>query len=129
MSKTTDKNANADEVSSPKTQKPEDRHLKELEQRLRRLEKRLKNNERFGKTFADCLGSQVVAIEAVTATVRRSLREDADVHDELSAAIKEYDRHKIRRWFSGFFGALFRILALAAAAFMGAFIYWVFSGQ
>lgn len=130
MSETTDKNpksASSDENITKPIHK--DRSLTELEQRVRRLEKRIKNNERFGKTFADSLASQVVMIDAVTAVVRRSLKEDADVHAELSAAIKEYDHRKISRWFSGFLGVLFRVAALCVAAFMGAFLYWVFSGQ
>lgn len=130
MSETTDKNAKPTS-SDENTVKPshKDRRTADLEQRLSRLEKRVKNNERFGKTFTDCLSSQVVAIDAVTAVVRRSLREDAEIHSELSAAIKEYDRHKISRWFSGFFGVFFRVAALCVAGFMGAFIYWVFSGK
>lgn len=132
MSETTDKNHKSPSASSDgKTQKTvnKDRRISDLEQRLRRLEKRTKNNERFGKTFSDCLSSQVVAIDAVTAIVRRSLREDSEIQDELSAAIKDYDRHKITRWFSGFLGVVFRVAALCSAGFMGAFIYWVFSGQ
>lgn len=138
MSETTDKNHKPassdeknkkDETTIKTTRNPKDRQIADLEQRLRRLEKRIKNNERFGKTLNDCLSSQVVAIDAVTAIVRRSLKEDAEVHAELSAAIKEYDRHKITRWFCGFFGVLFRVVALCVAAFMGAFLYWVFSGQ
>lgn len=132
MSETTDKNhktSTPDEKNQQNPQKDKDRRIADLEQRLRRLEKRTKNNERFGKTFADCLSSQVIAIDAVAAVVRRSLKEDAETHDELRAAIKEYDRRKISRWFSGFFGVLFRILALAIAVFVGAFIHWVFSGQ
>jgi len=136
MSENTDKNhqpASSDEnlVKSNTKDQPntKDRRIADLEQRLRRLEKRIKTNERFGNTFADCLSSQVVAIDAVTAVVRRSLQEDSEIHTELADAIKEYDAHKFSRWLTGFLGFLFRVAALCVAAFMGAFIYWVFSGQ
>lgn len=135
MSETVDKNpktASSDEKAEKTTKtgpSSKDRRIADLEQRLRRLEKRIKNNERFGKTLNDCLSSQVVAIDAVSAVVRRSLKEDAETHAELSAAIREYDRHKVSRWLSGFFGMIFRIAVICVALFMGAFIYWVFSGQ
>lgn len=106
-----------------------DNRITDLEQRLSRIEKRTKSNERFARTFAGCLSTQVLAIDAVTDVVRRSLREDAMVHDELTAAIKVYDKHKIRRWFSGFLGVFLWLGSVMAAAVVGAFIYWVFSGM
>lgn len=106
-----------------------DNKITDLEQRLTRLEKRLKSNERFGRTLATTLTTQVVAIDAVNEVLTRGLLQDAKVHDVLLAAIKEYDNRKVQRWLSGFFGVLFKLLALALAAFVGAFIYWVFSGQ
>jgi len=130
MSENADKNnkpASSDEKQLESNAK--DRRIADLEQRLRRLEKRVKTNERFGKTFADCLSSQIVAIDAVTAIVRRSLQEDSEIHAELTDAIREYDAHKFSCWLTGFLGVLFRVTALCVAGFMGAFIYWVFSGQ
>ena len=106
-----------------------DNRITDLEQRLSRIEKRTKSNERFARTFAGCLSTQVLAIDAVTEVVRRSLREDAIVHDELTAAIKVYYKHKIRRWFSGFLGVFLWLGSVMAAAVVGAFIYWVFSGM
>lgn len=103
--------------------------ITDLDQRMKRLEKRVKNNERFAQTFANCLDTQIVAADAVTEVVRRSLYEDAIVHDELVEAIKLYDKHKIRRFFSGFFGVLLWIVSVMLAAVVGAFIYWVFSGK
>lgn len=103
--------------------------LGDLEQRLARIEKRTKSNERFARTFASCLETQVVVVDAVTDVLRHALREDAVIQDELTAAIKQYDHHKFRRWMSGFCGVLLWIGSVATAAFMGAFIYWVFSGQ
>lgn len=130
MSKKTDP-VRSQETSSPATRKTTKKadHLKDLEQRLLRLEKRTKNNERFARTFSGCLDTQVLAIDAVTSVMRRALREDATIHDELWDAIKRYDRHKVHRWFSGFCGVLFRVLVVAVAGFMGAFIYWVFCGK
>lgn len=101
--------------------------LSDLEQRLGRLEKRLKSNERFARTFAGCLSTQVIAIDAVTDIVRRGLREDVIIHEELSTALKDYDKRKFRRWFSGFLGVLLWVVSVAAAAGVGAFIQWVFS--
>ena len=106
-----------------------DNKITDLEQRLSRIEKRTKNNERFARTFANSLSTQVLAVDAVTDTMVRALRENAAVHDELSMAIKEYDKHKIRRWFSGFFGVLLWIASVTVAAVVGAFIYWMFSGK
>lgn len=130
MSETVDKN-NKPASANENTHKPnpKDRRIADLEQRLSRIEKRVKNNERFAKTFADCASSQIIAIDAITEVVRRGLREDSEIHEEISSAIKEYDRRKITRWFSGFLGVLLRVAALCVAGFMGAFIYWVFSGQ
>lgn len=106
-----------------------DNKIADLEQRLSRLEKRTKSNERFARTFSECLNTQVNAIDAVTSVLRRGLREDAVVQDELMAAIRDYDKHKFRRWLSGFCGVMFWVLSVGVAAFVGAFIYWVFSGQ
>lgn len=106
-----------------------DNKITELEQRLSRIEKRTKSNERFARTLSECLGTQVYAIDAVAGVLRRSLREDAVVQDELMAAIKDYDKHKFRRWFSGFCGVLLWAGSVALAAFIGAFIYWTFSGK
>lgn len=131
MSKNTTKTEDADIDTSELTKAlvKKDNRITELEQRLSRIEKRTKSNERFARTFAGCLSTQVLAIDAVTDVVRRSLREDAIVHDELSAAIKIYDKHKIRRWFSGFLGVFLWLGSVMAAAVVGAFIYWVFSGM
>lgn len=106
-----------------------DNKITELEQRLSRIEKRTKSNERFARTLSECLGTQVYAIDAVAGVLRRSLREDAVVQDELMAAIKDYDKHKFRRWFSGFCSVLLWAGSVALAAFIGAFIYWTFSGK
>lgn len=103
--------------------------LSDLDQRLSRLEKRLKSNERFARTLAGCLSTQVPAIDAVTEVLRRGLREDAVVAEELKLAIKDYDKHKFRRWLSGFCGVLLWVISVMLAATVGAFIYWVFSGQ
>lgn len=106
-----------------------DNKIADLEQRLSRLEKRTKSNERFARTFAECLNTQVNAIDAVTSVLRRGLREDAVVQDELMAAIRDYDKHKFRRWLSGLCGVMLWVISVTVAVFVGAFIYWVFSGQ
>ena len=106
-----------------------DNKIADLEQRLSRLEKRLKSNERFARTFANCMDTQVVAIDAVTSVFRRALKTDAGVASDLSAAIHEYDRHKVRRWLSGFLGVFLWVGSVAAAAFIGALIYWIFSAN
>lgn len=146
MSKKTDKNQptakeTSDEISvEPKSKTDtesalaksltkKDERIKDLERRLERIEKRTKSNERFARTFSGCLDTQVLAIDAVTDVMRRSLREDVIVHEELMSAIKQYDRHKVRRWFSGFFGVLLWVASVMAAACVGAFIYWVYSGK
>lgn len=120
-----DKNLNDAEASNSKR----DARAKELEQRLMRLEKRIKNNERFSRTLCACLDTQVTAGDAVVNVMRRSLREDVVVHEELMSAIREYDKHKVRRWFSGFLSVLLWVVSVMLAACVGAFIYWVFSGK
>ncbi len=120
---------NPDLVDLSKALLKKDNKLSDLDQRLVRLERRLKSNERFARTFAGCLSTQVLAIDAVTEIVRRSLREDAILHDELSEAIAAYDKRKVRRWFSGFLGVLFWLATVMLAAVVGAFIYWLFSGK
>lgn len=102
---------------------------KELERRLDRLERKVNSNERFARTFAKSVTTQALAADAILYVLRKSLHEDAEIREELTAAIKEYDKHKIRRWFSGFFSILLWIISVAAAAGMGAFIYWAFSGK
>ncbi len=67
--------------------------LTDLEQRLLRIEKRIKSNERFARTFAGCMSTQVLAIDAVTDVLRRALREDIVIQDELMSAIRHYDKH------------------------------------
>lgn len=106
-----------------------DNKIADLEQRLSRLEKRLKSNERFARTFATCMDTQVVAIDAVTSVIRRALKNDAEIANELSAAIHEYDRHKVRRWLSGFLGVFLWVGSVMAAAFIGALIYWTFAAN
>lgn len=101
--------------------------LTELEQRLKRLEKHYKSSERLGRSLAECLATQVVAIDAVGEVVQRSLTSDALVHEALQDAIKRYDKHKFRRWLSGFLGVLLWIGSVTAAACVGAFIYWLFA--
>lgn len=119
---------NVETISTKRLQKLESK-LENLDDRLSRLEKRLKNNERFARTFASALTTQVVAIDAVTEAMRHALRNDVEVHEELALAIKHYDKRKIRRWFSGFFGVLMWIASVGVAGVVGAFIYWLFSGQ
>lgn len=102
---------------------------KEIERRLERLERKVNSNERFARTFAKSVTTQALAADAVLYILRKSLHEDAEIREELTAAIKEYDKHKIRRWFSGFFGVLLWVVSVAAAAGVGAFIYWAFSGK
>ena len=100
-----------------------------LEHRLDRLERRTKSNERFANTLSESLSTQVVAIDAVIDVLRRALRDDATIQSELMAAIKEYDKHKFRRWLSGFCSVVLWVGSVALAAFVGAFIYWIFSGK
>ena len=125
--KTTNKDLEIAELSKAFIKK--ENRLTDLEQRLTRIEKRTKSNERFARTFAGCLSTQILAIDAVTDVLRRALREDAVIQDELTAAIRHYDKHKFRRWCSGFLSVLMWILSVMVAAFAGAFIYWVFSGK
>ncbi len=100
--------------------------LSELEQRLKRIEKRFKSNERLANTLAECLATQVVAIDAVSDVTRRTITTDAETHDILQKAIRTYDKHKVRRWFSGFCGVFLWVASVTAAACVGAFIYWLF---
>lgn len=106
-----------------------ERRLADVERRLERVERKVNSNERFARTLSKCLGTQVLATDAVVEVVRKCLREDAELRAELTAAIKEYDKRKVMRWLTGFGGVVFRIVALAGAAFAGAFIYWVFYGM
>lgn len=126
---TTETNTNHEIAELSKALIKKENRLTDLEQRLARLEKRTKSNERFARTFAGCMSTQVVAIDAVTEVLRRGLREDAVVADELKMAIKNYDKHKFRRWFSGFCNVLLWVISVMLAAVVGAFIYWVFSGK
>lgn len=128
--KTAETKTNDEEVIAlSKALLKKDNKIADLEQRLSRLEKRLKSNERLARTFATCMDTQVVAIDAVTSVVRRALKTDAAIASDLSAAIHEYDRHKIRRWLSGFLGVFLWVGSVAAAAFIGALIYWTFSAN
>ncbi len=106
-----------------------EREIANLEKRISQLEKKLATNEKFARTFANTLSTQVVAIDAVTDVIRRSFQTDAKVQHELSTAIRVYDKHKIRRWFSGFLGLLLWIASVIMAAFAGAAIYWLFGTQ
>lgn len=106
-----------------------DRRIAHLEKRLGQLEKRLSNNERFARTFAMSVSTQVVAIDAVTDVVRRSLQNDAKIQHEIGSAIHLYDKHKIRRWFSGVLSVVLWVASITAAAFIGATIYWLFAAQ
>lgn len=103
-----------------------DRKITELEQRIVKLEKRFKTNEQFARTLSTCLATQVIGIDAVTSVVRRAITSDAEVNAELGSAIHTYDRHKFRRWMSGFCGVLLWIASVAAAAIVGASIQWLF---
>lgn len=122
---------NTNDVENTGTKKSDNpkRQVVNLEKRLGQLEKRLANNERFARTFAASLSTQVVAIDAVSAIVRRSLRNDAKVQQELSTAIQIYDRHKVQRWFSGALSVALWIISVVAAAFVGATIHWLFEAQ
>ncbi len=103
--------------------------LKDLERRIERLERKINSNERFARTMAKSVSTQALAAETILYVLRKSLHEDAEIRDELTTAIKEYDKRKIRRWFSGFFGVVLWITSVALAAGVGAFIYWAFSGK
>lgn len=125
----TSDNINVDIAELNKALVKKENKITDLEQRLSRLEKRTKSNERFARTFESCLSTQIIAVDAVTDVIRRALREDNATHDELMDAIKQYDKHKFRRWFSGFTSVLLWVVSVMLAACVGAFIYWVFSGK
>lgn len=130
MSKKTAPEAPADDIVALKQAlAKKDNKINLLEQRLTRIERRAKSNERFANTLSECLATQVVAIDAITGVVRRALQDDVVLQDELMLAIKTYDKHKFRRWLTGFCGTMMWVLSVAVAAFMGAFIYWIFSGK
>ena len=103
-------------------------HNDGLAARISRIEKKISTNEQFAGTMVDCLMSQTLVNEAIREIVRRSLMEDAVIHDELTAEIRAYDKAKFRRAFSGFLGVLMWVLSVASAALVGAIIHWVFSG-
>lgn len=103
-----------------------ERQLNEIDRRLARIEKKTKTNEQFARTLSASLSTQVIAVDAVTKLFRRALSSDAQIQDELSQAIRTYDRRKFRRWCSGFFGVLLWIGSIAGAAVVGALIHWLF---
>lgn len=128
--KTAEESVETTPVPATSAEQPDYAHeIKRLEKRIGKLEKKLATNERLARTLASTLATQLVATDAVTAVVRRSLQTDAGVQRELSAAIRLYDKHKVRRWFSGFFSIILWITSVAAAAVAGAAIYWLFAGQ
>lgn len=130
MSKKTASEAPVDDIAALKQAlAKKDNKITLLEQRLTRIERRAKSNERFANTLSECLATQVVAIDAITGVMRRALQDDVVLQDELMLAIKTYDKHKFRRWLTGFCGTMMWVLSVAVAAFMGAFIYWIFSGK
>lgn len=104
-----------------------ERQLNEIDRRLARIEKKTKTNEQFARTMSASLSTQVIAIDAVTKILRRAISSDAQVQEELSLAIRTYDKRKFRRWFSGLLGILLWIASVAGAAVVGALIHWLFA--
>lgn len=113
----------------PEQTKFNDQKIKNLERRIERLERKINSNERFARTLAKSVTTQSLAANSILYVLRKALHEDAEIRDEFTATIKAYDRHKFRRWFSGFLSVLLWIVSVGLAACIGAFIYWTFSGQ
>ena len=100
----------------------------DLEKRIVRLEKKINSNERFARTFVRSALSQTVVTEAIRHIVCQSFYEDASVRQELYAAMDEYDKRRFKKIASGITGVILWIISVIIAAFVGAFIYWVFYG-
>ncbi len=119
------------DVNQPQTPNESDlkrleRQLNEIDRRLARIEKKTKTNEQFARTISASLSTQVIAVDAVTKILRHALTSDAQIQEELSQAIRTYDRRKFRRWCSGFLGVLLWVGSIAGAAVVGALIHWLF---
>lgn len=113
----------------PEQSQFKDQRIKYLERRIERLERKINSNERFARTLAKSVTTQSLAANSILYVLRKGLHEDAEVRDEFVATIKAYDKHKFRRWFSGFLSVVLWLVSVAVAACVGAFIYWTFSGQ
>ena len=72
--------------------------------------------------------SQTSATEAIRDVIRHSFREDAELRKELYAAMDTYDKRRFRKLASGFTTILLWVVSIIIAAFVGAFIHWVFYG-
>ena len=99
-----------------------------LTARVERLERKINSNERFARTFVRSVLSQTAATEAIQDVIRHSFREDAALRKELYAAMDTYDKRRFRKIASGFTTILLWVVSVIVAAFVGAFIHWVFYG-
>ena len=103
-------------------------NLTTLTARVERLERKINSNERFARTFVRSVLSQTAATEAIQDIIRHSFREDAALRKELYAAMDTYDKRRFRKIASGFTTILLWVVSVIVAAFVGAFIHWVFYG-
>lgn len=101
----------------------------DLDLRVARLEKKINSNERFARTFVRSFTAQTVATDAVRDLIRKSFCDDAEMRTALYAAMDTYDKRRRRKLISNLGSIILWILSVAVAAFVGAFIHWVFSGQ
>ncbi len=122
------KKAPAKEPKAAKVLTPE-QELAALVSRIDRLEKKINSNERFARTFVRSVNAQTVATDAITEIVRKSFCEDAKMRKELHYAMDQYDKRRRRKLVFNLGSIIFWVLSVAVAAFIGAFIHWVFSGQ
>lgn len=106
-----------------------DNQILELTTRIERLERKINSNERFARTFVRSVNAQTAATDAITGIIRKSFCEDAEMRKELHFAMDQYDKRRRRKLISNIGGIIFWVLSVAVAAFVGAFIHWVFSGQ
>ena len=107
---------------------PSATNLTTLTARVERLERKINSNERFARTFVRSVLSQTSATEAIRDVIRHSFREDAELRKELYAAMDTYDKRRFRKLASGFTTILLWVISIIIAAFVGAFIHWVFYG-
>lgn len=94
-----------------------DRDINNLKKRVTALEERLGDNEKFAKSFSECLETQALAQSCLQKRFSNMIETDSIAREAMSKFVRSDHLHNVLAFLKSFGGALFWVIVGAAASY------------
>lgn len=120
------KSKDFDATELVKASESHEQQLKGLSDRVVLLENRVGNNEAFAKSFAESLGSQTTASNALATSFDNMIKTNSDTQASLRKFVRSDHIHNVIAFLKSFGGAAFWMIAGALISY---FVPKIFGGS